>query len=710
MPRAPRPDDLYAFRIPTDPRLSPDGSNVAFVVETVAPAKDGYRHAIWAGPTDGGPDDTRRLTFGGRHETQPRFSPDGRTLAFLSDRRLYVEEEPDRPGDPKEREDGTQTHLLPLDGGGRRGFGGEARRLTSLPKGVVAFEWSPDGRHLAVLSASLAPTIKDDDRARGTPAKPEPGAPPRSDYRYIDRLAFMLNGAGFTFHRRPQLWIVDGVDGSARRLTGWDVAVEGIAWSPDGSAIAVSANRRRDHDLLERPDIWVVRVADGGAHRVTSGDGYFGTPAWLPDGATIACLGTRFPVGAGSRNDIWLFAADGSDATPGGGRNLSSRHDLMPGSGVNSDLTHGEATRLVPSGRGRWIRFTAPIRGSMELWRISTDDGAVERLTDGRHRLSGWDAGGGREVFIRSTATELPDVWTRDEDASLRRLSALNDTVLADISLVEPIERWWRSDGLDIQGWYTPPSSAGAGPPAPLVLQVHGGPHMLYGWSPMWEFQLLAAAGIGVLAANPRGSEGYGEAFNAANFRDWGAGPTADVLAGVDALVGEGLADPDRLGVTGGSYGGYLTAWIVGNDQRFKAALAARGVSDMAMLMLTGDISGVDSARLEFGATPWDDPELYRAMSPITYAENIRTPLLIQHSEQDIRTTVGQAEMLFTTLRSLRRPVRFMRVPEEDHELTRSGSPFRRVENLVQVRGWFDHYLVKGRRRLPPIPKARFGL
>ena len=214
---------------------------------------------------------------------------------------------------------------------------------------------------------------------------------------------------------------------------------------------------------------------------------------------------------------------------------------------------------------------------------------------------------------------------------------------------------------------------------------------------------------MSVFACNPRGSEGYGEAFNAANYRDWGHGPTRDVLAGVDALVADGLADPDRLGVTGGSYGGYLTNWIVGHDQRFRAAMTCRSVSDMAMLMLTGDISTVEWSRLDFGATPFEDPELFREISPLTYAAEIRTPLLIQHSERDIRTTIGQAEALFTALRSLRRPVRLMRVPDETHELTRSGTPFRRAENLDVVLGWFRHYLVEGKRGLPPIPKIHGG-
>jgi acylaminoacyl-peptidase len=240
-------------------------------------------------------------------------------------------------------------------------------------------------------------------------------------------------------------------------------------------------------------------------------------------------------------------------------------------------------------------------------------------------------------------------------------------------------------------------------------VEIHGGPHTLYGWSPVLEWQILVGSGISVLASNPRGSEGYGEAFNRANLGDWGDGPMADVIVGVDALIAEGLADPDRLGVTGGSYGGYLTNWIIGRTQRFKAALTARSVVDMSTLFMTGDISGGEWARIEFDHNPWDDHEYFRSISPISLVNHVRTPLLIQHSERDLRCTVAQAEMLFTALRSLRRPVRFMRVPDESHELTRSGTPFRRRENLAQVRDWFQHFLVKGGTRLPAPPKERAG-
>jgi dipeptidyl aminopeptidase/acylaminoacyl peptidase len=703
MPRPPRPEDLYRLRIPTDPRLSPDGKLIAFTVQTVAPTHDGYRQSIWLVPADGSAA-ARQVTIGSKHDRHARFSPDGRTLAFLSDRRLVVEEEPKAPK-PEEREDGTQVYVLPLDGG-------EARRLTDLPRGVDWFEWSPDGSRLAIGSVSAAATREEDARRRGKNLKHPPEAPPDSDYRYVDRLNYMLNGAGFTYDRVPHLWLVDVATGEARRLTDGPVPDEDPAWSPDGKRIALARNRRRDHDLRFRRDIVVVDVATGELTSITGGpDSLFFAPAWLPDGKTIAVLGGRIPANA-YRNDIWLFAADGSEARPDGGRDLSGRHDLMPGSLLNSDVTVGEGTRLLPSADGRTITFLAPIDGGFELWRIAVADGRVERLTRDRHYISSFDlveTGGRRTIAaIQSMPTELPDVHIvvgSRGAARLRRVTDLNADIRAEVELRQPIERQVTVDGRDLQGWLI---SAGDGP-RPLVTEIHGGPHTLYGWSPFWEFQTLAANGMNVFYCNPRGSEGYGREFNEANLRDWGEGPMRDVIAGVDALVKDGLADPERLGVTGGSYGGYLTNWIVAHDQRFRAAITCRSVADLPMLFLTGDISQGEWAELEFGTVPWNGATILREQSPITYADRIRTPLLIQHSERDIRTTVGQAEALFTVLRSLKRPVRFMRVPDENHELTRSGTPFRRVENLVQVRDWFQHFLVEGRRGLPrpPTPRSR---
>ncbi len=719
--RPPTPEDLYRLRVPTDPRLSPDGAFVAFTVQSIAPTYDGYRHAIWVAPTDGSRP-ARQLTLGARHDTHARFSPDGRTIAFLSDRRLHVEEEPKltkHAKDAKEREDAVQVHLIAEEGG-------EARRLTDLPRGVESFAWSPDGRRLAVLSASRGATREDDARLRRKPKPVEPGTPPVSDYHYVDRLGYQFNGAGFIVGREARLWVVDAATGAARLLVETPGGVGEPAWSPDGRRIAFTLQRRPDRDLVFRSDVDVVDVATGRRTRITGGpDSLFFTPTWLPDGRAIAVLGGRHPHNQ-YRNDIWLFVANGRDARPGAGRNLSGVHDLMPGSTMNSDVVPEDGPRLVPSADGAWITFRAPVRGSIELWRIATDDGQVERLTDDRHYLSGFDAvdvpgagragGHARIAAIRSTATTAPEVHVLDVPAAgrrsgrsaaapLRPVSDLNDDVFAGLELREPVERWTTVDGREIQGWLIP-----AGPGRrPTVTEIHGGPHTLYGWSPMWEFQVLAGHGISVHYTNPRGSEGYGRAFNQANLGDWGAGPMADVLGSLDALVADRLADPDLLGVTGGSYGGYLTTWIVGHDRRFRAAMTCRSVADMSTLFLTGDISGGEWARIEFGRWPWEDQPYWDSISPLTFAPAIRTPLLIQHAEDDIRTTVRQAEALFTVLRALKRPVRLMRVPSESHELTRSGTPFRRVENIVQVLAWFEHYLLKGGRRLPPLPRARAG-
>jgi dipeptidyl aminopeptidase/acylaminoacyl peptidase len=709
MPRRPRADDLYALRVPTDVRVSPDGDRVAFAVKATAPGKDDYRIAIWLVPTDGSTP-PRQLTLGSKKDTTPRWSPDGRMLAFLSDRGAVLDaggagEAPRPPGTPAKGDEAgaTQVWLLPTDGG-------EARQLTRLPQDVTEIAWSPDGRRLCVVSAATRTTKEEDKRA--------PGDPPKRDARLLDRLQYMLNGEGFIYDKPPNLWVVDVETGAARRLTSGRARDGQPAWSPDGRRICFVSDRHADADLTWRNDLYLIDADGGPVTRVSGGRGdrvFFG-PSWSPDGAWIAAMGHRYPAGGASRNDVWRFRPRREEL----GENLSATTDLMVASGMGSDLMGFADPGLFWSGDGDAIVFAAPVDGSYELWAIPAAGGDAVRLTEGEHAVTRAHAvatdGGLTFAAVRMTSDETPDVVTgevamprvsgraadRDARATLRRVSALMAEPLADVELVRPVSRWHEVDGRRIQGWFLEAPRRN-GRPAPLVVEIHGGPATLYGWAPFWEWQCMVAAGMSVYACNPRGSQGYGEEFCRANYRDWGDGPMRDVMGGVDALVADGLVDGDRLGVTGGSYGGYLTSWIVGHTDRFKAAVSCRSVNDMTSEMLSGDIAGPLFGMYEYGKNPWEDPDIYRLHSPITYAQDIHTPLLIQHAEKDLRCPITQGEELFTILRSLRRPVRFMRVPEESHELTRSGAPFRRVENIERIVDWFRHFLVEGRTGLPPV-------
>ena len=381
MPRAPRPDDLFSLRVPTQVRISPDGSQVAFTVRSVAPKRDGYRNALWIVPADGSAP-ARALTLGRRSDTSPRWSPDGRTLAFLSDRAAVFQAAgaADRPA-PSEapKEGGTQVWLLPMDGG-------EARQVTRLPRDVTDVSWSPDGRTLCVVSASLSET---------TPPRPSPEETPKPDIRQIDRLMYELNGAGFTYDRPGQLWRIDLESGAARRLTSGPADDGQPCWSPDGSRIAFTSARHRDADLTWQQDVYLVDADGGRVQRLTAGRGeqIFDAPTWSPDGDWIAVVGHRNPAKAGSRGDVWRFRARPGEA----GENLTAEADLFADAGMNSDLLGAGGSPIHWSRDGRWITFTAPIDGSYELWRVEAETRRIERLTEDRHFLYGADQSATRD-------------------------------------------------------------------------------------------------------------------------------------------------------------------------------------------------------------------------------------------------------------------------------------------------------------------------
>ncbi|MEO6577942.1 MAG: S9 family peptidase, partial [Candidatus Limnocylindria bacterium] len=673
--RAPRPEDIYQLRVPTQVDLSPDGRAVVFTVKSVAPGKDGYRSSLWIAPVDGSAA-ARQLTIGSRTDSLPRWSPDSRSLAFLSDRGAVLQAGGGGPkaGKPEtQKEGGTQAWVLPF------ADGGEARQLTDLPKDIGGLSWSPDGKRLCVVSGAIS---TEPDK----PPKREPDDPPDPDTRLIDTLAYQFNGTGFIHDRFQHLWLVNAGSGHAELLTRGNHHDAEPRWSPDGKRIAFVSDRHRNADLGWRTDIYLVEVATQRVTQLSPGRGRqaWATPAWSPDGRWVAAIGTRdWTPGEIQQASVWRFRLRDRHA-----ENLLDGADLEAAAAMNSDLFGGGQAGLHWMADGRWLIFAAPVDGSHELWRVEVEGGRVERLTEGFHNLSRFAAvplprGGARVAGVRTSGTEPPEVVVGDvtagriaanEQIELRSVSDLMGDVWKDVQLVAPVQRWHEVDGRRIQGWFLEAPASTKRNPAPVVVEIHGGPGTLYGWSLMWEWQLLVASGISVYACNPRGSQGYGGAFLTANVADWGDGPMRDVMGGLDVLISDGLVDGDRMGVTGGSYGGYLTSWIVGHTDRFKAAVTCRSVNDMVSQMLSGDIGGPTFGLYEYGVQPWEDWDLYRRHSPLTHAEQITTPLLIQHSEKDLRCTITQAEELFAVLRSLRRTVRLMRVPEESHELTRSGT------------------------------------
>lgn len=658
MPRRVQPDDLGTLRLVSDAQISPDGSEIACVVTVMDLTADKYRSAIWL--VDRAGQSPRPFTAGTDRDTMPRWSPHGDWLAFLSD-----------------RSGSDQLWVIPR-------HGGEARQLTRFAEPVTSFAWAPDGERLVVVTRAV--------QAEG---KPEP----ETDVVRLTALHYRFDGQrGFLHERRSHLWLVDLRDSQVRRLTDGDWDDDWPAWSPDGKALVFVSNRTPEREWNAASELWFLALdAEGQVSElrpvVTGSHVALLRPVWSPDGQRIAAVGhLEAWAGSARHKRLWTVKPDGDELLC-----LTEAFDATLEDTLLTDAFGPTRPGLAWSPDGRWIYAQVSERGAVHLYRFPVEGGSPDCLLAGQRRVLDFSLNADGRWIAATVADPLDPgtVWLLAADGSeARPLFDPNAEWKREVDLATPEELWVPSpiDGQLVHAWVMRPIGMAAGERCPLVLSIHGGPHAMYGWVYCHEFQVLAARGYAVVYANPRGSQGYGEEFLACTRGAWGEADMPDLMAVVDAVLAQGWVDPERLGVCGGSYGGYMTNWIIGHTDRFKAAVSMRCVSNLLSMYGTSDI-GVYFNEWELGATPWEDPERYRRLSPLTYAPNIRTPLLLLHAEEDWRCPIEQAEQLFAWLRRLGRTVELVRFPSEGHNLTRSGRPRHRIEHLEHELRWFQTYL-----------------
>src|SRR5574341_682731 len=664
--------DFYRIESATSPAIAPDGTRVAFVRTRIVESENRRHSEIWLAPADAS-GAAVRVTSPAFSSSAPRFSPDGRLLAFSSRRPL--------PGASEAaiQDDGASVWFLRMDQPA-----GEAFQIEGVA-GTPHF--SPDNRWIA-FTRKTQPTT--DKAPSGSDV--EGRIEERFKGRIYEWLNYRFDGQGYRPDPRDpaqsppkELFVVSRDGGTPRQLTRLGVDVEAVAWRPDAQALVVAANaHQRDEYTYERADLWLVPL-EGETKRLTDDGHQHEAPAASPDGRSLVFrrgLGLSRVIearqGRGAATDVYRLELD-----TGALRNLTGEWDLVPGD-------------PAWSADGRSIEWAAEVGGETHLFRVAAGGGRVEQVTAGARRLTGFSvsADGTRMAFAASDPTHPSEIFSARTDGSdERRLSAFSDSLLREVEL-RPAERlaYTSRDGTPVEGWVILPSGYDAASgPYPLILAIHGGPHGAYGAEWSFPFQIAAARGFAVLYTNPRGSTGYGEGFLWATWGGgWGLKDSEDVLAGVDAAISKYRIDTKRRGVSGYSYGGFLTNWIIGHTTRFAAAVSGAGISNWVSDYGTADIPRTKES--EFYGPPWEprSRELLIRQSPVHYAGAIVTPTLFVHGEADLRVPIEQGEQMYTALRKRRVAARFVRYPDAYHG---NWTPWNMLHRYHQELRWWDEHL-----------------
>ncbi|WP_077702980.1 S9 family peptidase [Virgibacillus dokdonensis] len=662
--RALQTEDILQLNVVSDPQFTPDGQAFTYTLTTINEQNEYESQLMYQKLKE---KQTIPWTFHSSKNSKLRFPPDGKRAVFQST----------RSGRP-------QLWLLHTDGG-------EAEQLTTFRHGAMNPMWSRDSQHI-FFTASLE---HDDDIHNQTEPsieeeKKEKEAKKKQPFM-INRLKYKSDAQGFHNDTRSQIIRLSIDDSSLLQITDGDADYRLQDISPDGTTLLYTANLSDHADYELNNDLYCFQIITKETNKLTDGKGVYHDARFSPDGSKIACFGHEFAYKGASLTQLYLFDIKTKERSC-----LSSDWDIEIGDAMIGDTRLGES-QIGPvwNEDSSKIFFIVTDQGSTGLHAASIYGKKEEIYKDNNH-IFGFAYNKHCQCFILgiSSPTNPGEFYLLHDNGSLEALTDHNRSFLQEIALQEPEELSIQTeDNWQVQGWLLRPYAFIEGKKYPTILEIHGGPHAMYGQTFFFEMQLLAAKGYVVLYTNPRGSHGYGQSFVNACRGDYGGGDYRDVMTAVDdAIQTFSFIDTQRLGVTGGSYGGFMTNWIVGHTNRFKAAVTQRSISNWLSFYGVSDI-GFFFTEWEHGVNLLDDPTKLWEFSPLKYAANVETPLLILHGELDYRCPIEQGEQLFITLKHLKKEVEFIRFPNANHELSRSGEPNMRMERLQHMLRWFDTYL-----------------